>query len=133
MSLLLETGQQDTLRALIEAAMGIAAVLATDLATGEERILFPEWTVQAHSRTPSSAQPGMISTTVETDGKQKWFLTAFNPPLDLAIIGAVHVAQPLRAWRRSPITPRASSIHAPHLDQRAFPGSPCRMIGPTTP
>ncbi len=28
-------------------------------------------------------------------GGRNWFLTVFNPPLDLAIIGAVHIAQPL--------------------------------------
>jgi xanthine dehydrogenase accessory factor len=34
------------------------------------------------------------SSAVEADGKS-WFLTVFNSPLDLAIIGAVHIAQPL--------------------------------------
>jgi len=34
------------------------------------------------------------STTTELDGRS-WFLAVYNPPLDLVIVGAVHIAQPL--------------------------------------
>jgi len=34
------------------------------------------------------------STTIELDGRS-WFLAVYNPPLDLVIVGAVHIAQPL--------------------------------------
>jgi len=72
-----------------------AVVLATDLKSGENRVLFPEErsgdaladAARAQARRDQSAS-------VEIDGKS-WFLTVFNPPLDLAIIGAVHIAQPL--------------------------------------
>ncbi len=35
-----------------------------------------------------------MSAPVEIDGRV-WFVSVYNPPLDMAIIGAVHIAQPL--------------------------------------
>lgn len=72
-----------------------AVALATDLSSGKSRVLYPD----------SASPDGLIaaaavqarrdqSASVEVDGRS-WFLTIFNPPLDLAIIGAVHIAQPL--------------------------------------
>jgi xanthine dehydrogenase accessory factor len=72
-----------------------AVVLATDLATGESRIVYPDdkaddaLTIAARGQARRDE-----SASTEIDGKA-WFLTVFNPPLDLAIIGAVHIAQPL--------------------------------------
>jgi xanthine dehydrogenase accessory factor len=72
-----------------------AVVLATHLKSGESRLLYPG----AAANDPLSdaalkAARRDESATAETaDGP--WFLTVFNPPLDLAIIGAVHIAQPL--------------------------------------
>jgi len=72
-----------------------AAVLATDLASGESRLLFPGQTsAGALAEAAVKAARRDESTSVDADGKS-WFLTVFNPPLDLAIIGAVHIAQPL--------------------------------------
>src|ERR1043165_9578632 len=45
---------------------------------------------------------------------ESWFLTVYNPPLDLAIVGAVHIAQPLSVmatlagYRVRVIDPRAA-------------------------
>jgi xanthine dehydrogenase accessory factor len=72
-----------------------AAVLATDILSGESRVIFPgEMTDGALAELAVKAARRDESATVEADGKS-WFLTVFNSPLDLAIIGAVHIAQPL--------------------------------------
>jgi xanthine dehydrogenase accessory factor len=73
---------------------GRAIVRATNLRTGEDRLIDP-----AIDRTPlgeaaAGAARADTSGPTQIDG-QSWFLAVFNPPLDLAIIGAVHVAQPL--------------------------------------
>jgi len=72
-----------------------AVVLATDLASGESMLRYP-----GKGDGDALADAARIqarrdqSTSVEIGGCN-WFLTVFNPPLDLAIIGAVHIAQPL--------------------------------------
>src|SRR5262249_45358102 len=72
-----------------------AVVLATDLANGESRLFYPN-----EQSTGALADAARVqarrdeSGIAQADGKS-WFLTVFNPPLDLAIIGAVHIAQPL--------------------------------------
>jgi len=72
-----------------------AAVLATELQTGRTRLIYPD---EAGSSTLADAAKNAArhdeSVSVEAEGST-WFLTVFNPPLDLAIIGAVHIAQPL--------------------------------------
>jgi xanthine dehydrogenase accessory factor len=72
-----------------------AAVLATNLSSGETRVLYPD-TPASDPLTDAAVKAARrdASTSVEVDGST-WFLTVFNPPLDLAIIGAVHIAQPL--------------------------------------
>jgi xanthine dehydrogenase accessory factor len=88
--------QQSAIAALKKARDEKRAVaLATDLATGESRVLYPgepggDALLEAARLQARRDESG----TVEADGKS-WFLTVFNPPLDLAIIGAVHIAQPL--------------------------------------
>jgi xanthine dehydrogenase accessory factor len=73
----------------------IAVALATDLTTGESRVVFPdERGVDALTEAARVQARRDQSGAVEVAGKS-WFLTIFNPPLDLAIIGAVHIAQPL--------------------------------------
>lgn len=72
-----------------------AVVLATDLASGESVLRYP-----ANAAGDALAEAARVqarrdeSATVEVGGRD-WFLTVINPPLDLAIIGAVHIAQPL--------------------------------------
>jgi xanthine dehydrogenase accessory factor len=74
---------------------GIAVALATDLATGESRVVFPdERSADALAEAARVQARRDQSGAVDVEGKS-WFLTIFNPPLDLAIIGAVHIAQPL--------------------------------------
>jgi xanthine dehydrogenase accessory factor len=73
---------------------GRALVRAANLATGEERLIDP-----VHDKTPlgeaaANAARADQSGSAQVEGRS-WFLAVFNPPLDLAVIGAVHVAQPL--------------------------------------
>ncbi len=93
--------RQSTLdRLLGDRAAKRAVVLATNLASGEEELLYPaqngdlqgvDETVAAAVR---EAVRGDRSTTVKApDGEI--FLHVFNPPLRLVIVGAVHIAQPL--------------------------------------
>lgn len=66
-------------------------VLATDLASGEQRLLEPATHEAAREalRRDACAQ-------VE-EGGRSWFLQPWNPPLRMLIVGAVHIAQPLAA------------------------------------
>jgi xanthine dehydrogenase accessory factor len=72
-----------------------AVVLANELQTGRTQLLYPDdGKSGALDEAARKAARHDESTSVEADGAT-WFLTVFNPPLDLAIIGAVHIAQPL--------------------------------------
>jgi len=84
----------DTLRALLAArAEHRPAAFATDLQNGETRLVFPgEAGALAEGAAKALRYDQGVS--IEAEGR-KWFLAAFNPPLDLAIVGAVHIAQPL--------------------------------------
>src|SRR5262245_33715527 len=72
-----------------------AVVLATDLNSGRTQLIYPETARDgALADAALKASRRDESATVEADGTS-WFLNVFNAPLDLAIIGAVHIAQPL--------------------------------------
>ena len=72
-----------------------AVVLATDLKSGRTHLVYPDKAgSSALAEAAAKAARHDESASVEADGAS-WFLTVFNPPLDLAIIGAVHIAQPL--------------------------------------
>src|SRR5215472_7720516 len=73
---------------------GRAIVRATDLATGEDVIVDPASDRSPLGQAAATAARADQSTTVEIDGRS-WFLAVYNPPLDLVIVGAVHIAQPL--------------------------------------
>jgi xanthine dehydrogenase accessory factor len=72
-----------------------AVVRAVDLASGEERLI----DVARAGETPLERAAVEASRTdksgpFESDGVN-WFLAVYNPPLDLAIVGAAHIAQVL--------------------------------------
>jgi xanthine dehydrogenase accessory factor len=71
-----------------------AIVRATSLATGEDRLIDPANDKSPLGEAAAGAARADTSGPVQIEG-QSWFLAVFNPPLDLVIIGAVHVAQPL--------------------------------------
>jgi xanthine dehydrogenase accessory factor len=85
-----------TLDAISEARRTKRAIVrAVELASGEERLIdiarageSPlEHAARDAARTDKSAP-------FECDGNS-WFLSVYNPPLDLAIVGAAHIAQAL--------------------------------------
>lgn len=85
----------EILKALNEArAAGRAVVRATDLENGDDRLIDPATDVSPLGHAAAAAARADQSAPVEIDGRQ-WFLSVFNPPLDLVIVGAVHIAQPL--------------------------------------
>src|SRR5690242_1105155 len=87
----------DILKALNKArAEGRAIVRASDLGSGEERLIDPLSDRTALGLAAAEAARADQSRSVTLDGRS-WFLSVFNPPLDLAIVGAVHIAQPLAA------------------------------------
>jgi len=72
-----------------------AVVLATELQTGRTQLISTDDAGSgALAEAAKNAARHDESVSVEAEGST-WFLTVFNPPLDLAIIGAVHIAQPL--------------------------------------
>jgi len=80
---------------LADQAAKRTVVLATDLANGDERLIYPY--EPGNDPLMSAAQDAARldkSGVVESDGA-KVFLNVYNPPLRLIIVGAVHIAQPL--------------------------------------
>jgi xanthine dehydrogenase accessory factor len=78
-------------RLLAEVAAQRPLVLATDLASGEQRLLTP-----ADNEAAREALQRDECLHHEEDGR-RWFLQPWNPPLRMIVVGAVHVAQPLAA------------------------------------
>ncbi|HEY2071883.1 MAG TPA: XdhC family protein [Rhizomicrobium sp.] len=75
---------------------GHAVVRAVDMASGEELLIDPYKDETALGIAALQAVRDDRSGPVEIE-ERTWFLAVHNPPLDLVIIGAVHVAQPLAA------------------------------------
>lgn len=74
--------------------LGGAIVRAVDLESGEEVLIDPTLATGDLGKAAAAAARADKSGPVEVDGRN-WFLAVHNPPLDLAVIGAVHIAQPL--------------------------------------
>ncbi len=73
-------------------------VLATDLQSGEGRLLYPDEDIAGDAGLLEAARRVMVadkSGIVETEDGRKVFLHVYNPPLRMLIVGAVHIAQPL--------------------------------------
>jgi xanthine dehydrogenase accessory factor len=84
-----------TLEALNAARIaGRAIVRATDLATGEDVLVDPASDRSSLGQAAAIAARADQSGNTEVEGRN-WFLAVYNPPLDLAIVGAAHIAQPL--------------------------------------
>lgn len=87
-----------TLRDLLKKqAAKEAIVLATRLMDGLQKLIQntekqeEKWLIEAASEVLSSDKSRIVAA---PDGAE-WFLNAFNPPLRLIVVGAVHIAQPL--------------------------------------
>ena len=80
---------------VLDQAAKRAVVLATDLANGDERLIYPhepgdDPLMEATQDATRLDKSGVV----EHDGA-KIFLNVYNPPLRLIIVGAVHIAQTL--------------------------------------
>src|SRR3569832_2590377 len=85
----------ETLNASNEARRaGRAIVRATNLATGEDVLLEPGIDTSPLGDAAAGAARADTSGPAVIEGRN-WFLSVFNPPLELVIVGAVHIAQPL--------------------------------------
>jgi xanthine dehydrogenase accessory factor len=87
--------KRETLAALNAARReGRAIVRATDLATGEDVLIDPATDISPLGEAAAGAARADTSGPAQIEGRS-WFLSVFNPPLDLVIVGAAHIAQPL--------------------------------------
>lgn len=87
--------RRETLLALNTAARtGNALVRATNLSTGEEQLVDPATDRSPLGKAAADAARADQSGSVEIDGSE-WFLEVHNPPLELVVVGAAHIAQPL--------------------------------------
>lgn len=87
--------RRETLLALNAASRaGKALVRATNLSTGEERLIDPAADRSLFGAAAAEAAHADQSGAVEIDGGE-WFLEVHNPPLELVVVGAAHIAQPL--------------------------------------
>ena len=83
----------ETLKALLAAREARRPiVLATNLSTGEERLIDPR-SAEADDALREAARNDRSAVVETAEGKV--FLHVYNPPLRMAIVGAVHIAQPL--------------------------------------
>lgn len=94
--------KQATLDALLKArAEKRAVALITELASGDEALVFPDGRVEGDlTLTAETVEQALTAlrhnrSTSVVAGERRYFIHAFNPPLRLVIIGAVHIAQPL--------------------------------------
>jgi len=103
---------------------GRAVVRAVDLSSGEERLIDPRTDSSLLGVAAAQALQTDQSARAEIEGRS-WFLGTFNPPLDLAIVGAVHVAQPLA--KMAAIAGYSVRV----IDPRASFATPARFPGIT--
>jgi xanthine dehydrogenase accessory factor len=80
---------------LADQAAKRAVVLATDLATGDERLIYPYEPGDDPLLAAAQDAARLDKSGVVEDDGTKIFLNVYNPPLRLIIVGAVHIAQPL--------------------------------------
>ncbi|HEY4342854.1 MAG TPA: XdhC family protein [Parvibaculum sp.] len=88
----------DILKELLESREAKRPVtLATRLSDGMQKLVYPTdkqeetWLIKAVSEVLASDKSRVVAA---QDGTE-WFLNAYNPPLRLLVVGAVHVAQPV--------------------------------------
>jgi xanthine dehydrogenase accessory factor len=86
-----------TLRQLLaDRAAKRPVALATDLASGEERLLHRDTPTGDPPLDAAAARVFRDDTSMAVElGPRRLFLHVFNPPLRLIVVGAVHIAQPL--------------------------------------
>ncbi|HEY0107223.1 MAG TPA: XdhC family protein [Rhizomicrobium sp.] len=92
--------KRETLQALDDARRaGRAIVRAIDLATGDDVLVDPAGDTSPLGLAAAGAARADTSGPAQIEGRA-WFIAVYNPPLDLVVIGAVHIAQPLIVMAR---------------------------------
>lgn len=87
--------RRETLNAVRQAQQqGRTIVRAVALDTGEEVLIDPYTDTSPLARPAAEAARADKGTPVSADGRE-WFLEVYNPPLELAVVGAAHIAQAL--------------------------------------
>lgn len=88
--------RKKTLTALNEARKaGRALIRAVDVVTGEEKLVDPAAPATTGlEQAAAAAARADRSGPVEIEGRN-WFLSVHNPALEMVIVGAAHIAQPL--------------------------------------
>jgi xanthine dehydrogenase accessory factor len=98
-------------------------VRALDRATGEERLIDPYLDESGLGHAARAASRADSSTEIEIEGRS-WFLEVHNPPLELVLVGAVHIAQPLAAMARlAGYQVRVIDPRAAFATETRFPGT----------
>ncbi|MGH6887896.1 MAG: XdhC family protein [Rhizomicrobium sp.] len=115
--------KRSTLESLREAGrLGKVLVRAVDLGSGKEQLLDLSDEETPLGRAAAEAARKDRSALADIEGRS-WFLEVHNPPLELRIVGAVHIAEPLARmatladYRVSVIDPRGAFATA-----ERFPG-----------
>jgi CTP:molybdopterin cytidylyltransferase MocA/xanthine/CO dehydrogenase XdhC/CoxF family maturation factor len=115
--------RRDILQQLMEARReGRVLVRALDVESGVERLLDPASDTSALGMAAAEAARADASRRVTVEDRT-WFLTVYNTPWELVMVGAVHIAQALAAmagpagYRVRVIDPRA-----PYATDQRFPG-----------
>jgi len=116
--------QKNVLRSLERAVEeSRSVVLASDLETGAWRLIYPDSELDEPFGAPARDAAQRDQSGMAEINKKSWFLTVSNPPLDLAIIGAVHIAQPLaEIAKRAGYTVRVIDPRAHFASAERFPG-----------
>lgn len=94
--------REDILKELLKSReLKRPVVVATRLADGMQKFVYPNdkqeetWLIKAVHEVLVSDKSRVVAA---PDGSGEWFLNAFNPPLRLLVVGAVHVAQPVAVF-----------------------------------
>lgn len=97
-------------------------IRALDRASGEERLIDPFSDETPLGLAARAAARADTSGEVEIDGRT-WFLEVHNPPLELVLVGAVHIAQPLAKMARlAGYAVRVIDPRAAFATEARFPG-----------
>jgi CTP:molybdopterin cytidylyltransferase MocA/xanthine/CO dehydrogenase XdhC/CoxF family maturation factor len=122
--------RRETLERLITARRdGRVLVRALDVETGEELLVDPA-TASPLGQAAAQTLRDDASRRVTAEGRV-WFLTPYNTPWEIVIVGAVHIAQALAAlavaagYRVRVIDPRA-----PYATEERFPGIQLQLAWP---
>lgn len=120
--------QSEILTELLKArAEKRAVVVATRLSDDFQKLIYPTdkieetWLTNVTSQVLTSDKSRVVTA---PDGAE-WFLNAFNPPLRLIIVGAVHIAQPVSTMGQ------LAGYDVTIIDPRAAFAAPERFPGMT--